>query len=143
MYDNQDNWLELLDSVLFAKRVSQQKSTGYSPFRLLYGCEPILPFHMEDNIMRGNPVPPTLQTAFNNVVVGGITVDGDILDGITKLDNSISSNQQKLKQYSNIAPTLIWHQRLLENELKTWMHSESNRKKSKITNISGKILQLS
>ena len=40
MFDNQDNLLELLDSVLFAMRVSKHKSTGYSPCRLLYGHEP-------------------------------------------------------------------------------------------------------
>ena len=95
MYDNEDNWLELLDSVLFAMRVSKHTSIGYSPFRFLYGHEPILPFQMEDNIMQGNPVPPTLPAAFNNVVVDGIpddgiTVDGDTFDGITTLYDSIS-----------------------------------------------------
>ena len=33
---NQDNWDELLDSVLFAYRTAKQKSTQFSPFELMY-----------------------------------------------------------------------------------------------------------
>ena len=108
MYDNQDNWLELLDSVLFAMRVSKHKSTGYFPVRLLYGHEPILPFQMEDDIMCRNPVPLTLEAAFNNIVVDGSTVDG-----ITMPSNSISPSQPKpetVQQYSsnsNLAPEAV------------------------------------
>ena len=44
----QNHWYDLLDSVLFACRVSQHKSTGYSPFRMLYHKDPILPFEYAD-----------------------------------------------------------------------------------------------
>ena len=34
--ENQDNWDELLPSALFAIRTSQQKSTKYTPFELMF-----------------------------------------------------------------------------------------------------------
>ena len=44
------NWLEILDSVLFAIRVSRHCSTKTSPFKILYGHEPKLPFEMDYEI---------------------------------------------------------------------------------------------
>ena len=140
MYDNQDNWFELLDSVHLAMRVSKHKSTGYTPFRLLYGHEPILSFQMEENIKRGNPVPPTLWAIFNNV-----TADGDMLDFITMLDNSIYHPKTEAVQQhsSNLAPEAVV--RWIENlkSIQEAYSTESNRRKWKISNISGKILQSS
>ena len=55
------NWLEILDSVLFAIRVSRHCSTKTSPFKILYGHEPKLPFEMDYEIKKGNPVAPSVQ----------------------------------------------------------------------------------
>ena len=41
--ENENQWDKFLDSVLFAYRSSQQASTKYSPFYLMYGREPGLP----------------------------------------------------------------------------------------------------
>ncbi len=41
------DWLENLPSVLFALRVTPQASTGYSPYELLYGREPLLPADLQ------------------------------------------------------------------------------------------------
>ena len=46
------NWLEILDSVLFAIRVSRHCSTKSSPFRILYGHEPKLPSEMDYEIKK-------------------------------------------------------------------------------------------
>lgn len=43
MTTNQGNWDRKLPFVLFAYRTSPQESTGYSPFYLLYGRDPVLP----------------------------------------------------------------------------------------------------
>ncbi|KAE8744233.1 hypothetical protein FOCC_FOCC009153, partial [Frankliniella occidentalis] len=40
---NISEWPSVLDGVLFAHRVQKQRSTGYSPFFLLFGQEPKLP----------------------------------------------------------------------------------------------------
>ena len=44
--DNQNEWDEYLDSVIFVYRTSKQASTRFSPFFLLYGREPRLPIDL-------------------------------------------------------------------------------------------------
>ena len=45
--DNQEQWVKVLPGVLFAYRTSVQKSTGYTPFYLLYGRQAKLPLECE------------------------------------------------------------------------------------------------
>ena len=45
--ETQEDWDEKLDAVLFAYRVSKQRTTGYSPFFMLYHREPRLPIDIE------------------------------------------------------------------------------------------------
>ena len=53
---DQNNWEDKLDSVLFCYRSSKNGSTKYSPFYLMYGREPKLPIEMrmEGNAPNGN-----------------------------------------------------------------------------------------
>ena len=44
--DNQDEWADILQSVLFAYRTSKHASTGFSPFFLLYNRHPKLPVEL-------------------------------------------------------------------------------------------------
>lgn len=44
---NQDEWVKALPGVLFAYRTSVQKSTGYTPFFLMYGRQAKLPIECE------------------------------------------------------------------------------------------------
>ena len=56
------NWLEILDSILFAIRVSMYYSTKTSSFQdLTWMHEPKLPFEMDYEIKKGNPVAPSVQ----------------------------------------------------------------------------------
>jgi hypothetical protein len=41
--ENYTTWTESLDIILFAYRCAAQETTGYSPFSLMYGREPLLP----------------------------------------------------------------------------------------------------
>ena len=41
--DHKEEWVSALDGVLFAHRTAKHTSTGFSPFKLLYGREPKLP----------------------------------------------------------------------------------------------------
>ena len=43
----------MLPSVLFALRTAQHFSSGFSPFRLLYNYNPILPFEYSDKSRNG------------------------------------------------------------------------------------------
>ena len=44
---NHDRWPDALDGVLFAHRTACHRSTGYSPYRILYGREPLLPIDVQ------------------------------------------------------------------------------------------------
>lgn len=43
MNDQQDDWDDLIDNVLFAYRTSRQDSTKFTPFYLMHGREAMLP----------------------------------------------------------------------------------------------------
>lgn len=40
-------WVEELPSVLWSIRTTPNRSTGYTPFFLVYGAEPVLPIDMK------------------------------------------------------------------------------------------------
>ena len=51
--DKQHEWPRAIDGVLSAHRTARHKSTGFSPFRLLYGRDPVLPIditHTTDDV---------------------------------------------------------------------------------------------
>ena len=45
--EEQDNWEDNIESVLFCYRASKNDSTKFSPFFLVYGREPRLPIEMK------------------------------------------------------------------------------------------------
>ena len=45
--DDQDDWDQLLDPILFAYRTSIQSSSKFSPFFLMYGRRPRLPIDVK------------------------------------------------------------------------------------------------
>ena len=53
------NWLELLDGILFFVCLAKHYSTKYNPFHIMYNRDPMTPFQLADNQRDGNPVPPT------------------------------------------------------------------------------------
>ena len=46
----QQDWAPMLLSVLFAIRTSRHSSTGFTPFRMLYNKDPIMPFQHADKL---------------------------------------------------------------------------------------------
>ena len=55
--DHKEDWVSVLDGVLFAYRTARHSSTGFSPFKLLYGREPKLPVDVtsaQDSKLTGN-----------------------------------------------------------------------------------------
>ena len=55
--EGEAKWGRQLNSILFSYRVRKQASTGFSPFRLLYGRDPVLPFELDHDL--GPLVDPT------------------------------------------------------------------------------------
>ena len=47
-------WPYIIDSVLFSLRVRKHKSTGFSPFSLLYQREAVLPIDLDCNLIDFN-----------------------------------------------------------------------------------------
>jgi transposase InsO family protein len=45
---DESKWVDVAPSVFWAERVSIQKSTGYSPFYIAHGVEPLLPFDLAE-----------------------------------------------------------------------------------------------
>ena len=51
---SQEDWYSSFNSVLFVMHSQNHSSTGYSPMRLLYQKDPILPFEMADKLDNGD-----------------------------------------------------------------------------------------
>jgi hypothetical protein len=47
-----ENWINNLLTVLWADRFTVRRSTGHTPFYLLYDREPVLPIELEVSIWR-------------------------------------------------------------------------------------------
>ena len=54
--ENKDDWDDLLPAVMMAYRSSVHESTGFSPYRLMFGEECTLP--MDIGMPRQDPEPP-------------------------------------------------------------------------------------
>ena len=48
-----EDWYPFLNSVLFSMHSQTHSSMGYSPIRMLYNKDPILPFEMADKLENG------------------------------------------------------------------------------------------
>ena len=48
IFESQEDWYDILDSVFFAICISKHSSTGVSPYRMVYNKDPILPFEYSD-----------------------------------------------------------------------------------------------
>jgi hypothetical protein len=48
--DRFDQWVYALDSVLFSYRVQKHASTKFTPYRLMFGWDPIIPAQQADNL---------------------------------------------------------------------------------------------
>ncbi|KAK8373583.1 hypothetical protein O3P69_010551, partial [Scylla paramamosain] len=48
--DRHENWDKCLHGILFALRSTVQASTKFSPFKMLYGREPVLPLDVDHEL---------------------------------------------------------------------------------------------
>ena len=48
--DNPEMWLQIIEGIIFAHRISRHSSTKYSPFMLMYNHEPVLVIDVKHNL---------------------------------------------------------------------------------------------
>ena len=54
-----DDWDQWLDPVVFAYNTSRHDSTGYSPYEMIFGRTPRVPFELEIGMLLSNPAQNT------------------------------------------------------------------------------------
>ncbi|KAJ2936233.1 hypothetical protein H1R20_g861, partial [Candolleomyces eurysporus] len=59
---NENDWPLVAASVFWAERVTVQRSTGYSPYYIAHGIEPILPFDLAESTLMAPPITSTMST---------------------------------------------------------------------------------
>ena len=59
---DESKWSYVLHSVLWAERVSIQRSTGYSPYRIAHGVEPMFPFDLAEATYLVPPIDAPMST---------------------------------------------------------------------------------
>ena len=64
---SQEDWYSLLNSILFAMHSQNHSSIGYSPMRMLYQKDTILPFEMADKLNNGDVMDERDNTCGNDV----------------------------------------------------------------------------
>lgn len=70
--DDQEQWADILSSVLFAYRTSKHASTGFSPFFLLYGRQPRLPV---DLMMDTQPKDTSIEEKCGEIPVKDVCIN--------------------------------------------------------------------
>lgn len=68
---NENRWHEVAHSVLWAERVTTQKSTGYSPYYIAHGIEPLFPFDLAEATYMA-PTPSKLMTTQDLLVARAV-----------------------------------------------------------------------
>ena len=90
--EDQTNWDEKLETLLSACRVSKQKSTGYSPFYMMFHRQPLLTIDSELVQSFKNDDEPDIEAFIDRMI--------DIRDKIKEVaSRNISKSQSEQKKY--------------------------------------------
>lgn len=94
--DHQDDWPKALNGVLFAHRTAIHNSTGLSPYRILYGRDPVLPIDVKFMTDYVIPNDHEFNTDYVRHVVDVMTTIRETVNAsATKLIQKAQSNQCK------------------------------------------------
>ena len=100
--ENATQWPYIIEGVLFAHRVSKHASTKYSPFKLLYNRDPVLPIDIKHNLPNAenrDPDDPFDMEMFDSVLASAITIREEIHE---EASENIEKAQKKQKtNYDN------------------------------------------
>jgi hypothetical protein len=104
--DRQDQWIYALDSILFACRTSKHASTGFTPYRMMFNRDPVIPAELADNLRDVLPGedPPLLSQSDKPTMTYEETVEAmeatrqEVLD--SAMDNIEKSQAIQTKYYN-------------------------------------------
>lgn len=91
--EDQDNWDEKIDSVLFCYRSSKNDSTLYSPFYLVYGREPKLPIEIQ--LSRGSGDHKNDEISLDEKVAQLLTIRSKVHDLVHDNINKAQARQKR------------------------------------------------
>lgn len=84
--NEQDRWPEALNGVLFAIRTSKHKSTGYSPFYMLYGRNAVIPVcHEEHSLSHAQSTERYSSETLNSDTEMDMTQFNEVMDHMTRV----------------------------------------------------------
>ncbi|PIK46445.1 hypothetical protein BSL78_16692 [Apostichopus japonicus] len=92
--NNQDDWDEMLSSILMDYRTAKHASTGLSPFVVMFGREPLLPVDIEESMV--HPESPTdCSDAQQERVYQSMAQSREKIKGVVKGNISKAQERQK------------------------------------------------
>jgi hypothetical protein len=109
--DQPTKWPQYLEHVLFADRITVRRSTQCSPFRLIYGVDPILPFDLSEQ---------TLMTL-------GFTTNMTTADLLALRIKQLAKRQEDIEEVAEIlAKSRLQTKQRYEEEYKTTIFKETH-----------------
>ena len=88
--EQKEDWLKLLNSVLFGMCSNAHSLTGFLPIRMLYNKDPIMPFEMADKLQNDQSVQQSENSSSNENLSTDIDESDKIFDIIqAKIPNHI------------------------------------------------------
>ena len=87
----QEDWLKLLNSVLFGMHANTHSSTGFLPIRMLFDKDPIMPFEMADKLQNDRSVQESENSSSHDI-------DIDESDKIFDIVQALSQEHKEIFQ---------------------------------------------
>ena len=67
--EHRNMWPQAIDGVLFVHRTAKHNSTGYSPYRIVYGRDPVMPIDVKYDTSKAPTVGDELDEEYVKHVV--------------------------------------------------------------------------
>ena len=105
-------WPEFVEHILFADRITVRRSTKCSPFRLIYGVDPILPFDLSETTL----------------MISGYTTNMTTEDLLALRINQLAKRQEDITKVAEILANSRYQTKLrYEQEYKATMFKDTHK----------------
>jgi hypothetical protein len=95
---NEKKWHQVAHSVFWAERITIQKSTGYSPYYMAHGIEPLLPFDLAEATYMA-PTPSEMMSSQDLIVSRAIQLQKHAKDLDTAKRRLIAARWASIRQF--------------------------------------------